>query len=65
MANYSLAGTGAIATVLIFVLRFFEIDVDEGVVTEAVLGLAQAIAFVVWLYGQFRRKDLQYGLFRK
>lgn len=63
--NYSMAGAGAAASVVLFVLRYFGLDVDEGMVTEGMLSLMQAIAFIVWLVGQFRREDLRYGLLRK
>jgi hypothetical protein len=56
---------GAIATVLVLFLKFIGIDVDAGVVTEFIVNIMGAGAFIMWLYGQFRRDDLIWGLWRK
>ena len=63
--NVSKAGVGMYASVITVVLTLLGVDVDEGQVTEAVLGAATVVSFVVWLYGQFARTDLEFGLFRK
>lgn len=65
MQNTSLGGVGMYATILVGLFHLLGIDLDEGAVTEVILAILTLVSFYVWVYGQFRRKDLVYGLFRK
>lgn len=65
MQNTSLGGVGMYATMIVMVLHWVGIDADEGMVTETLLAFATLVTFAVWAYGQFRRRDLKFGLFRK
>jgi hypothetical protein len=60
----SKAGVGMYATMIVALLHLIGVDVDEGMITEAVLAFATLISFGIWVYGQFDRKDLKFGLFR-
>jgi len=61
----SLAGSGWIFLILGLLARFFELDLDEGAITETGTAVVLVISFLGALWGQFRRKDLTFGLFRK
>lgn len=61
----STAGIGMYATLLVALFQLFGLDVDEGLVTEVILAMITVVSFVTWVYGQFSRKDLSFGLLRK
>lgn len=61
----SKAGVGMYVTAIVVLLNLIGIDVDEGLVTEAVMGVIAIVGLLAWVYGQFDRKDLKLGLFRK
>jgi hypothetical protein len=60
----SKAGVGMYATMIVALLHIIGLDVDEGMITEAILAFATLISFGVWIYGQVARTDLKFGLFR-
>ena len=65
MNNFSLAGVGLIISVLSFLAKYFQLDVDDGQITEAVNAGSQFVGFVLLVWGQLRRKDLKFGVIRK
>ncbi len=62
--NKSFAGTGWLVLLLSLVARHFGLDLDDAEITELALALATVGGFLAALWGQIRRKDLKYGLFR-
>lgn len=64
-ANVSMTGVGAIITVLQGALTLLGIEVAEGAVASAVNGIIQAVGIILLIIGQFRRKDLKFGMVRK
>lgn len=60
-----MTGTGLMVLVIVAVLKSLGFDIDEGTVTETVTSVAQIVGVVLALYGQYRRKDLKFGLLRK
>lgn len=64
MYNLSLTGVGIIVFVLMQVLSYFNIVVPQTDVQAVVEAAIQIGSFLAIAYGQYRRKDLQYGLFR-
>jgi hypothetical protein len=62
--NTSLTGTGLIVVIVTELLRAFGVE-NTGGVQEAVVGLLTFIGWVALVYGQLRRKDLSWGIFRK
>ena len=65
MKEKSLAGLGIIVTILVFATKYFNLDIDEGQITEGIQAIAQAVGFIMVIWGQVRRKDLKFGLIRK
>lgn len=65
MKGVSTGGVGMYATLIVAILTFLGVDVDEGMATEFVYAIWGVLSFVIWVYGQLNRKDLKYGLFRK
>lgn len=65
MKETSVAGIGVIITVLAFAAKYFNLDVDEGQLTEGINGAAQFVGLVVLVIGQLKRKDLKFGLIRR
>ena len=61
----SMAGSGLVVSVLVFGAKFLGLDLDEGTITEGVANILAAVGFVLLVWGQLRRKDLNWGLFRK
>ncbi len=64
MTPISLAGSGAIITVIEFALRYTNVDLPDGSVAALVNGVVTVGGIVLLIWGQLRRKDLKYGLFR-
>lgn len=48
-----------------FLVTAFAIDVDQDTLTKAVVGLVDFVSYVWIIYGQIRRDDLRWGLWRK
>ena len=65
MSNVSLAGTGWAVIGVMWLLRYFGLEADEGSVTAVVEAAFIVFGFVAALVGQIRRKDLRFGLIRK
>jgi len=61
----SKAGVGMYIAIVATLLRTFGLDLDEGIFTEAIIAILQGIGAVLWIIGQFTRKDLSWGVFRK
>jgi hypothetical protein len=61
----SMAGTGSIVLVLSLLFKAFNIDVDDGDLTEVVNAVLVIVGFVLSTVGTFRRTDLKYGFLRK
>jgi hypothetical protein len=65
MPALSMTGVGALVTIVVTALNLFGIELPEGTVTkvtEAVVTLA-GIGLLIW--GQVRRADVKYGVFKK
>ena len=63
--NTSMAGVGMVITVLSFLAKYFQLDLDEGQITEGVKAIVMGVGFLWLVWGQIRRKDLDFGLLRK
>lgn len=63
--NVSMAGTGLIISALAFLLPIFGVTVDQGTITQFVDNVAQAIGFILLVWGQLRRPDLHFGFIRR
>ena len=61
----SMTGVGVVISILAFIAKYFQLDLDEGVITEGVSSIVQGVAFILVVWGQVRRKDLDWGLKRK
>lgn len=65
MSRLSVAGTGWVVIIVMWLLNYLGLEADEGTITAAVEAALVVFGFVAALIGQLRRRDLQYGLFRK
>ena len=54
----SLTIQGFIVTVLATIIRTFDLDIDEGQVTEAVTSVALVVGFVATYVGRVRQGDI-------
>lgn len=62
----SKAGLGMYVTIIIYVINYFwGIKLDYETMLEGLFILLQAVGVILWMVGQFTRKDLKYGIFRK
>lgn len=61
----SMAGAGAVITLIETVLRLLGVDFPEGSVAAAVNGIVAAAGLVFIVWGQIRRSDLHWGIVRK
>jgi len=59
-----MTGVGIVVYVLAFLAKYFQLDVDNGQLTELVQVGAQFLGAVWVIWGQTRRKDLKVGLKR-
>jgi len=64
-SSISMAGTGAIITLLTTVFKILGWEFPEGTIADGVNGLVAFVGLVLLAWGQFRRSDLYMGLFRK
>ena len=60
----SMSGTGWIVVIITLVFRYFEIDFSDNQIIEFVAAAATVVGFILAAWGQFRRTDLNLGLFR-
>lgn len=65
MSTVSLTGVGAIITILNTILPLVGIDLPDGALEGVVDAVVTLVGFGLLIYGQLRRKDLEYGIFRK
>lgn len=65
MKNTSLAGVGMYSSILVVVLNLLNIQITQSDAEPFILAVATIITFGTWVYGQLRRTDLVFGLFRK
>lgn len=63
--NYSRAGIGMYTFIVTAFLRAFDIEVTDTQVEEVVLAVINIVAFIVWVWGQIERDDVEFGLIRK
>ena len=64
----SMTGTGivvSLATLIVFLASQYGVQVTQTEVVEAINGLASLIGLILVIWGQWRRKDLKFGLLRK
>lgn len=67
-SNISMTGAGVITgflPLIMLALSFFGVDVAEEQVVSALNGLLGFISLILLIVGQVRRKDLEFGIFRK
>lgn len=64
-SSVSMTGTGVAIYALMTVLAYFGVSLSEGDVAKVVEQALSVFSFVLMVYGQLRRKDLNYGVFRK
>jgi len=62
--KHSMAGTGMIVALLAYVARWQGLDLDEANLTENVVRLMEVVGYIMAIFGQVKRKDLNMGLFR-
>lgn len=60
-----MTGTGLIITVAQVLFAAFGVEYDPESLAAAANGLVTFIGFILVVWGQLRRKDLKFGLFRK
>ena len=61
-----MAGTGvAIVTILEVLFPIFGIELPEGSIEAGVFGFGAGIGWLLLIWGQVRRRDLKFGIFRK
>lgn len=65
MTSISKAGLGQYVLLTEAVLAMFGVNLPDGSVLEALNGLVIFLALVLTIIGQFTRKDLSLGIFRK
>jgi len=65
MNQVSLTGIGVVIMVVQTVLTLLNVQFAPGSVELAINGLFAFIGFLAIVFGQLRRKDLSFGLFRK
>ena len=63
--NVSMTGTGITIVLIETILRVMGIEFPDYSVTETVNGIISAGGFVFLVWGQMRRKDITWGIFRK
>mgnify|MGYP001571767529 FL=1 len=61
----SMVGTGLIIVLIELVLKLFGVELPEGSVAKTVNDLVSGIGGILVIWGQLRRQDLRWGLFRK
>ena len=61
----SMTGTGIAVYVLIEVLSYFNVVVDNATLTAGVVGIVSVASLVLAIFGQLRRKDMKRFLLRK
>lgn len=61
----SVTGIGAIVMVVEYLAKLSGFELPDGSIANAVNGLVSFIGLVMIVWGQLRRKDLRYGIFRK
>jgi len=64
MTPISIAGVGAIGTTVELALHAFNVQLPEGSIASLLNGLATVVSVCLLIYGQVRRKDLRFGIFR-
>lgn len=65
MNTVSMTGTGLLIFVIEVILHALELTPEPGTAAHVANGLVVVASFVALVYGQVRRKDLHWGLFRK
>ncbi len=61
----SRTGVGMLVFILTSLASLLGLDVDNGQITEASVGLLNFVSLILMLWGQFDRKDLKWGIWRK
>jgi len=64
-ANVSMTGTGLLTWGVAWLLAQAGVDVGEESIAGFVQAVLTAAGFVLTVWGQLRRSDLEYGLLRK
>lgn len=63
--NLSKAGVGMYGTLLTSLMLMFDIEMTESQAEEIVITIASLVSIGMWAYGQYMRRDLEYGVKRK
>lgn len=64
-STVSMNSTGIIVLVISLVLGWAGVEADTATIEGAVVGLITLAGWVLTVWGALRRKDLEFGLFRK
>ena len=62
--SVSMTGTGIAITLIEYALSAMNVTFDAGSVSAAVNGLISFVGLLLVVWGQIRRKDLTFGMFR-
>lgn len=63
--NTSMTAVGILVYFITFALNYFGItNIDDSQIAQVAESVAYIAGFVLMVWGQLRRKDLQYGMFR-
>jgi len=60
-----MTGVGGLITVFFAVLKLFGIEVPDEAAPKVVEAVATLVGIALLIWGQLRRSDLDYGIFRK
>lgn len=63
--SVSMAGVGGSITIVEMVLMWFGFEIPGGAVTGAINGLVAFVGLIWLVWGQARRSDIVWGIFRK
>lgn len=59
-----MTGIGIVTLIILALFNSMGIEADSGTITAALEGLVTFVAWAFTIWGQVRRKDLDFGLWR-
>lgn len=62
--NKSMTGTGLAVIIIMMFLNYVGIEADESTVLEVMESSVTLAGWIMTIYGQIRRKDLDFGFWR-
>lgn len=63
--SISRAAIGQIIIIVTTIIELLDLQVDISVVEPTVTGVAMIVGIIISVWGQFKRKDLKYGIVRR